>query len=141
MKNILDNHPNIIKESLHKLNSIPNEFSPDEKTIPINDKNLLNGLEGFYNNFIKKEEQKLASIDKFFKDNDYIDDIESASNSIRMFIFAYADRNSMKLTLNLFNLIIQEHTKSVNETKQKNIMILIIYYLYRYCYIGLKEDA
>lgn len=139
LKDILDNNPNSIKESLHKLNTIPSEFSPDERTIPINDKNLINGLANFYENFIKREEQKLASIDKFFKENDYIDDIEDASNSIRMFIFTYADRNSMKLNPMLFNSIIQEHTKSITESKQKNIMKLIIYYLYRYCYIGLKD--
>lgn len=139
LKDILENNPDTIKESLLKLNTIPNEFNPNENTIPIKDKNLLNGLTAFYENFIKREEQKLAAIDKFFKDNDYIDAIEDASNSIRMFIFSFADRNSMELSPMLFNSIIQEHTKSIAEYTQKNIMKLVIYYLYRYCYIGLKN--
>jgi hypothetical protein len=139
LKDILENNPTLIKTYLQKLNTIPNEFSADEKTIPISDKNLLNGLSDFYNEFIKKEEQKLASIDKFFKDNDYLDDIENASDSIRMFIFTYANRNSMKLELKLFNKIIQIHTKQIIDSRQKSIMKLIIFYLYRYCYIGLKD--
>ncbi|WP_310440962.1 ABC-three component system protein [Sulfurimonas sp.] len=139
LKDILENNPSVIKTSLKKLKTIPSEFSPDERTIPISDKNLLNGLTDFYENFIKREEQKLASIDKFFKDNDYIDDIEDASDSIRMFVFSFANRNSMILDPLLFNAIIQEHTKSIVESSQKSIMKLIIYYLYRYCYIGLKD--
>lgn len=139
LRDILQNQPDDIVHSLHQLNTIPSEFSPDERTIPISDKNLLNGLTEFYDNFIKREEQKLDSIHKFFKENDYIDEIESASDSIRMFIFSYANRNSMVLNPLLFNTIIQEHTKSISETKQKNVMKLIIYYLYRYCYIGLKD--
>lgn len=139
LRDILENNPNVIKESLKQLKTIPSEFSPDERTIPISDKNLLNGLTEFYKNFIKREEQKLASIDKFFKENDYIDDIEDASDSIKMFIFSFANRNSMILEPLLFNAIIQEHTKSIGESNQKSIMKLIIYYLYRYCYIGLKD--
>jgi hypothetical protein len=139
LKDILENNPSLIKTSLKQLKTIPNEFSPDERTIPINDKNLLNGLTGFYENFIKREEQKLASIDEFFKENDYIDDIEDASDSIKMFIFSFANRNSMILDPLLFNAIIQEHTKFIRESNQKSIMKLIIYYLYRYCYIGLKD--
>lgn len=139
LKNILENNPSVIKKTLKQLKTIPSEFSPDERTIPINDKNLLNGLTEFYENFIKREEQKLASIDKFFKENDYIDDIEDASDSIRMFIFSFANRKSMILDPLLFNAIVQEHTKSIRESNQKNIMKLIIYYLYRYCYIGLKD--
>jgi len=139
LKDILENNPSVIKTSLKQLKTIPSEFSPDERTIPISDKNLLNGLAGFYENFIKREEQKLASIDKFFKENDYVDDIEDASDSIRMFIFSFANRNSMILNPLLFNAIIQEHTKSIGESNQKSIMKLIIYYLYRYCYIGLKD--
>jgi hypothetical protein len=139
LKDILENNPSVIKKSLQQLKTIPSEFSPDERTIPISDKNLLNGLTEFYENFIKREEQKLASIDKFFKENDYIDDIEDASDSIRMFIFSFANRNSMILDPFLFNAIIQEHTKSIEVGNQKSIMKLIIYYLYRYCYIGLKD--
>lgn len=139
LKDILENNPSLIKESLEKLTNIPLEFTPDERTIPIEDKNLQNGLEEFYENFIKRIEQKLSALDRFFKENDYVDDIENASESIRIFIFSYANRNTMKLDPMLFNAIIQEHTKQISGAKQKDIMKLVIYYLYRYCYIGLKD--
>lgn len=139
LKDILENNPDVIINSLHQLTTILSQFGPDESTVPIEDKNLLNGLSSFYENFIKREEQKLASIDKFFKENDFIDDIEDASDSIKMFIFTYANRESLKLEPLLFNAIIQEHTKSIKNGKLKNVMKLVIYYLYRYCYIGLKD--
>lgn len=139
LKDVLENNPSLIKESLEKLTNIPIEFAPDERTIPIEDKNLQNGLEEFYENFIKRIEQKLSALDRFFKENDYVDDIENASESIRIFIFTYANRKTMKLDPILFNAIIQEHTKQILDFKQKNIMKLVIFYLYRYCYIGLKD--
>lgn len=139
LNSILQNEPNIIKDTLISLNTIPSENNPDERTIPISEKNLINGLKDFYENFIKHKEQKLASIDKFVKDNDYIDEIEDAAESIKMFIFTYANRNSLKLEPFLFNAIIQEHTKSIDDIKKRNIMKLMIYYLYRYCYIGSKD--
>ncbi|WP_345992387.1 hypothetical protein [Sulfurimonas sp. HSL-1716] len=139
LKDILENNPLVIKASLTKLHTIPSQFAPDERTIPISDKNLQNGLEEFYENFIKRIEQKLLALDKFFQENDYVDDIESAADSIKMFIFTYANRNSMKLEPMIFNAIIQEHTKPISGGQEKGIMKLIIYYLYRYCYIGLKD--
>jgi len=139
LKDILENNPTVIKVSLNNLNNIPSEFAPDERTIPISDKNLQNGLEDFYENFIKRIEQKLLALDKFFKENDYVDDIENAADSIKMFIFTYANKNSMKLEPVIFNAIIQEHTKHILDSNQKGIMKLIIFYLYRYCYIGLKN--
>ncbi len=139
LKEVLENEPILIKETLEKLHTVSREYSPDERTIPIADKNLNNGLVDFYENFIKHREQKLLALDKFFKDNDYIDDIEDAADSIKLFISTYANRNSLKLEPMLFNVIIQEHTKVVQTGKQKNIMKLMLYYLYRYCYIGLKD--
>lgn len=44
------------------------------------------------NYIIKHKEQKLAALDKFFKDNDFTDEIEDAADSIKLFIFSYADR-------------------------------------------------
>ncbi len=139
LKEVLDNEPNLVKETLEELNTASREYSPDERTIPISDKNLNNGLTEFYENFIKHREQKLLALDKFFKENDYIDEIEDAADSIRIFLSTYANRNSLKLDPMLFNMIIQEHTKSVQSAKKKNIMKLMLYYLYRYCYIGLKD--
>ena len=139
LKEILELNPNLIKEYLTKLNSSEAVNNPDERTIPIEQKNLHNGLEDFYENFIKRVEQKLALLDQFFKDNDYIDEIEEAADSIKIFINTYANRNSMILEPMIFNIIIQEHTKSIEITKNKSIMKLVIFYLYRYCYIGCKN--
>ena len=139
LKDILETNPKLIEETLQQLKTIPSEFAPDERTVPISIKNLQNGLVEFYNEFIKHKEQKLAALDKFFKDNDFTDEIEDAADSIKLFIFSYADRESLKLEPFIFNAIIQQHTKSIKERKNKRVMKLMIYYLYRYCYIGLKD--
>jgi hypothetical protein len=139
LTNILQTNPTIIKESLSKLNTSLSISNPDERTIPIDEKNLKNGLKEFYDNFIKRNEQKLAALDDFFQEEDYVDEIEEASDSIRLFIFTYANRNSNVLEPMIFNTIIQEHIKNIEEYNEKNIMKLVIYYLYRYCYIGAKD--
>ena len=139
LTDILQTNPVLIKESLSKLNTSAITFNPDERTIPIDEKNFQNGLKEFYENFIKRIEQKLAALDAFFQEEDYIDDIEEAANSIKLFIFTYTNRNSNILEPMIFNMIIQEHTKVIENSKEKNIMKLVIYYLYRYCYIGAKD--
>ena len=139
LTDILQTNPTLIKESLSKLNTSTVVFTPDESSIPITEKNLKNGLEDFYENFIKQSEQKLDALDKFFKNEDYIDDIEEAADSIKVFIFTYANRNSNILEPTIFNTIIQEHTKAIKDRKEKSIMKLVIYYLYRFCYIGAKD--
>ena len=140
LRNILETNPVVIKESLLSIKgNIINDFSPDDRTIAISEKNIINGLEEFYENFIKRVEQKLAALDKFFKDNDYIDEIEDAADAIKMMIFSYGNRNSFKLDSMLFNTIVQAHTKEIENVNLKNVMRLVIFYLYRYCYIGLKN--
>ncbi len=136
---ILQTNPLLITESLSKLNVSAAAITPDENCMPISDKNLKNGLVEFYDNFIKLSEQKLDALHLFFQEEDYIDDIEDAANSIKLFIFTYANRNSNILEPMIFNTIIQEHTKALVGSKEKNIMKLVIYYLYRYCYIGAKN--
>lgn len=139
LKNIIQTNPTLIKESLAKLNTSTIKSNPDERTIPIDEKNFKNNLKDFYDNFIKTNEQKLALLDSFFREEDYVDDIEEAADSIKLFIFAYANRNSNVLEPMIFNMIIQEHTKNIELIKEKNLMKLVIYYLYRYCYIGAKD--
>ncbi len=87
LTNILETNPALIKESLSKLNRLANTSISDESTIPISDKNLQNGLEDFYENFIKRIEQKLAILHTFFLEEDYIDDLEEASDSIKFIPF------------------------------------------------------
>lgn len=139
LTNLLQTNPVLIKESLAKLNTSANICIADESAIPISDKNLQNGLEDFYESFIKRIEQKLSILHTFFLEEDYIDDLEEASDSIKLFIYTYANRNSNILEPMIFNIIIQEHTKAIEGSKEKNIMKLVIYYLYRYCYIGAKD--
>jgi hypothetical protein len=139
LTDILQNNPDLIKKSLTKLNTSTVTSNPDERTIPIDEKNLQNGLKDFYENFIKRIEQKLAALDSFFQEEDYVEDIEEAADSIKLFIFTYANRNSNILEPIIFNTIIQEHTKAIDGKEEKNIMKLIIFYLYRYCYIGSKD--
>lgn len=140
LKNILETQPSIIQQTLKKLNTLtPYPFNPDERTIPILTKNLINGLTDFYENFIKSTEQKLAALDKFFQENDSMEDIEGAADSIKIFIFSYMNRNSNILDAHILNLIIQEHIREISDATQKQIMKLTIYYLYRFCYIGSKN--
>lgn len=140
LKDILETQPSVIQQTLKKLStSNPDPFNPDERTIPILTKNLINGLTDFYENFIKSTEQKLAALDKFFQENDSMEDIEAAADSIKIFIFCHMNRNSSVLDPHIFNLIIQEHIKGISDFTQKQIMKLTIYYLYRFCYIGSKD--
>lgn len=90
LKNILETKPSVIGQTLKNLNpSTPYSFSLDERTIPISAKNSINELTGFYENFIKNTEQKLAALDNFFQENDYMEDIEGAADSIKIFIFSH----------------------------------------------------
>ena len=108
LTNILQTNPILIKESLAKLNTSANACIADESAIPISDKNLQNGLEDFYENFIKRIEQKLAILHTFFLEEDYIDDIEEAADSIKLFIYTYTNRNSNILDPMIFNIIMNE---------------------------------
>ena len=59
LKDILETNPKLIEETLQQLKTIPSEFAPDERTVPISIKNLQNGLVEFYNEFICNSQQKL----------------------------------------------------------------------------------
>jgi len=111
----------------------------DDNFIKIDAKNKINELELFYTEFIKEEETKLAILDDFFKENNLTKHIERSAKSIRMSIFSFKNRNSNKLDPDIFNQIIQEHISIIDDSEIKDIMQLIIFYLYRYCYIGEKN--
>jgi len=118
LHNIVQNEAYRIKKALASIYIGLKGYSPDESTIAIAEKNLINGLEFFYDNFIKQLETKLYILDKFFKESDYIDEIENAADSIQIFISTYMNRNSLKLEPNIFNNIIQKHTVTVNGDKK-----------------------
>ena len=111
----------------------------DERTIPIDKKNNINGLAEFYNEFIKKHEGKLLALDNFFKENDFMTKIESAANHLKIHIFAKDNRKQNTLDTAIFNEIIQDHNKAVVDSEDKDIMTLLLFYLYRFCYIGDKN--
>jgi len=86
-----------------------------------------------------KEGAQLAILDNFFKDNNLTKHIERSAKSIRISILSFKNRNSNKLNPDIFNQIIQEHTSIIDDNEIKDVMQLIIFYLYRYCYIGEKN--
>ena len=100
----------------------------------IDDKNQKNELVDFYKTFIQKYENEMQILFDFFKDEELIDEIDRASESIQMAVYALNDET--KLNAKIFNNIIQEHTKSL-QNDDKELMKLIIFMLYRYCFIGL----
>ena len=128
-----------IIELLNKFESDCQTIEYDDNFIKIDTKNRINGLEQFYTEFIKEEEAKLAILDDFFKDNNVTNHIERSAKSIRISIFSFKNRNSNKLNPDIFNQIIQEHTSIIDDNEIKDVMQLIIFYLYRYCYIGEKD--
>jgi len=100
----------------------------------IDDKNKKNELEKFYDKYIKEYENEMDVLYNFFKDEEKIDEIDEASENIKMAI--YSITKSEKLTPKIFNIIIQKHTKSIADNKDKKLMKLFIFFLYRHCFIG-----
>lgn len=110
----------------------------DDSFIPIDDKNLRNELVEYWDNFIKIHESKLKILKDFFADNDYMERIEIASEDLKEEIFAFRNKNNHKLTSETLRFIINQHTQAFNNADDKNIAKLIIFYLYRFCFIGDK---
>ncbi len=110
----------------------------DDGSISIFDKNDINGLTCFWEEFIKKHESKLQVLKDFFAANDYVRKIEKLSENLREEIFAFKNKNSHYLTPELLQIIVNQHTKSFVDSDDKDIAKLIIFYLYRFCFIGQK---
>ncbi|RAZ59259.1 hypothetical protein [Campylobacter hyointestinalis] len=139
LSNICETNAKEIIELLNKLESDCQAIEYGDDFIKIDTKNRINELEQFYTEFIKEEEAKLAILDDFFKDNNVTKHIEHSAKSIKISIFSFKNRNSNKLNSDIFNQIIQEHTSIIDDSEIKDVMQLIIFYLYRYCYIGEKN--
>lgn len=110
----------------------------DDSFIPIDDKNLKNELVEYWDHFIKIHESKLKILKDFFAENDYMEKIESASDDLKEEIFAFKNKNNHKLTSEVLRFIINQHTRAFHDSDDKNIAKLIIFYLYRFCFIGDK---
>ena len=128
LSSICETNAKEIIELLNNLESDCQAIEYGDDFIKIDTKNKINELEIFYTELIKEEEAKLAILDNFFKDNNLTKHIERSAN-----------RNSNKLNPDIFNQIIQEHTSIIDDNEIKDVMQLIIFYLYRYCYIGEKN--
>ena len=134
LANICDTNIEAIVSLLEQLDDNEQKIRYDDTYIGIEKKNAINGLESFYEKFIKEDETKFEVLDRFFQENNLTKQIEKAAKNIRMSIFSYKNRET-----EIFNQKICQHTQAINNDEHKEIMELIIFYLYRYCYIGDKN--
>lgn len=126
-----------INELLSELTNDVTESTTDNDSIKIEDKNIKNDLVDFYNEWIKKEESKFQVIEEFIVDNNLYEKIDKASINLKQIIYSYQNKNNHKLTSEIFTTLIQVHTKGLN-SEDKDIITLLLYFLYRECFIGDK---
>jgi len=126
-----------VKQLLNTLTSGEKNTITDNSAIKIDKKNIQNELIEFYDSFIKKQESKIEVLEKFVINNSLYDNIDSASDTLKLFIYSHQDRKSHKLTPDIFNILIQEHTKGL-KGDDKDVMKLLLFFLYRECFIGDK---
>ena len=132
---------NIIFNDKNKLTNILSKFKNDSSLQQnykimkdIDDKNKKNELEEFYEKFIKKYENEMDVLYNFFQEEEMIEEIDEASESIKIAI--YSIQNSEKLTSKMFGTILSKYTKTMENNEDKQLMKLFIYFLYRHCFIG-----
>ena len=138
LQEIIRDDANNVQKLLSDLTDNKRETNKtDNSFTELNDKNLKNDLQDFYDEWIKKEESKFAIIEQFIRDNDLYDKIDNASVNLKQIIYSYQNKNNHKLTSELFTTLIQEHTKGL-DGDDKDIIKLLLYFLYRECFIGDK---
>ena len=134
IRNIIYNNKEKIKKLLAIFNKKNKNSNDTDIMEDIEDKNKKNDLETFYDKFIKKYENEMDILFNFFSNEEMIEEIEIASENIRIAIYSIS--KSEKLTPKIFNEILQKHTKILNDNEDKKLMRLMIFFLYRYCFIG-----
>lgn len=140
LKDIIFNH----KDKIYKiLDSIPPKLDShvgmlNNETMHIERKNILNNLEAHFNNIIIKEEAKLSILQTNFFNNENID-LESKDFVKGIISWICAFNSDGKLDNKAMNDLIIEYQKAFENEEDKALVRLVIYYLYRFCYIGLKE--
>lgn len=144
LRNICETNSRKIIEALRQVACIissknDNIIHNNDEYTGLDKKNEINGLKSFYEEFIEQEEQKLKVLEDFFKREEKSEDIEMAARNIKIHIFSIENRSSHILEPKIFNDIIQQHTSGLDDKDDKNIMTLIMFYLYRFCYIGEKQ--
>jgi len=137
LQEIVRNDSENIKKLLSELTDEIIESTTDNSSIKIEDKNIKNDLVDFYNEWIKKEESKFKVIEEFIIENNLYEKVDKASINLKQVIYSYQNKNNHKLTSEIFTTLIQEHTKGLN-SEDKDIMTLLLYFLYRECFIGDK---
>jgi len=137
LQEIVYNETQNIQRLLDTLTNDTIKNGTDNSSIKIKDKNIKNDLVEFYNEWIKKEESKFRVIEEFIVDNNLYEKIDKASANLRQVIYSYQNKNNHKLSSELFTTLIQEHTKGLN-SDDKDIITLLLYFLYRECFIGDK---
>lgn len=137
LQEIVRNDSKNIKKLLSELTDEVIESTTDNSFIKIEDKNIKNDLVGFYQSFIMEEESKFKVIEEFIADNDLYEKVDNASKNLKRVIYSYQNKNNHKLTSEIFTMLIEEHTKGL-DNDSKNIMTLLLYFLYRMCFIGDK---
>jgi len=134
IRNIIYNNKEKIKKLLAIFNKKNKNSNDTDIMKDIEDKNKKNDLETFYDKFIKKYENEMDILFNFFSNEEMIEEIEIASENIRIAIYSIS--KSEKLTPKIFNEILQKHTKILNDNEDKKLMRLMIFFLYRHCFIG-----
>lgn len=137
LQEIVRNDSENIKKLLSELTDEVTESMTDNSSIKIEDKNIKNDLVDFYNEWIKREESKFKVIEEFIADNNLYEKVDKASINLKQVIYSYQNKNNHKLTSEIFTALIQEHTKGLN-SEDKDIITLLLYFLYRECFIGDK---
>lgn len=137
LQEIVRNDSENIKKLLSELTDDVAESTTDNSSIKIEDKNIKNNLVDFYNEWIKKEESKFKVIEEFIIENNLYEKVDKASINLKQVIYSYQNKNNHKLTSEIFTTLIQEHTKGLN-SEDKDIITLLLYFLYRECFIGDK---
>jgi len=137
LQEMVRNDSENIKNLLSELTDNVADSTTDNDFIKIEDKNIKNDLVGFYQNFIIEEEGKFKVIEEFIVDNNLYDKVDKASKNLKRVIYSYQNKNNHKLTSEIFTILIEEHTKDL-DNDSKDIMTLLLYLLYRMCFIGDK---
>ena len=137
LQEIVRNDSENIKNLLLELTDDIRDSATDNDSIKIEEKNIKNDLVEFYNEWIKEEEGKFNVIREFIADNNLYTNVDKASKNLRQIIYSYQDKKNHTLTAEIFTILIQEHTKNL-DNDSKDVMVLLLYFLYRMCFIGDK---
>lgn len=137
LQEIVRNDSENIKNLLLELTDDITDSATDNDSIKIEEKNIKNDLVEFYNEWIKEEEGKFNVIREFIADNNLYTNVDKASKNLRQIIYSYQNKKNHTLTAEIFTILIQEHTKNLDKDS-KDVMVLLLYFLYRMCFIGDK---